>query len=79
MLSRVVHEVIGRFDELPAKHHVLMVNTLSRAVEPRVIACFGPTSWQNEVVPTNQAQEQSCREMLREAFRGYIKRLQKFE
>lgn len=78
MRSRLIHEVFGRFQELPAKHHALIVNTRSRAGEPRVVACFGDAAWQSEVVPTNRAQEQSCREMLRGVFRNYIKGLKHY-
>ena len=72
MRSRVAHEVIGRLRELPAKHHALIVNTESRSAEPRVIACFDSDAWQNLVVPTNQAQEERCRGMLRGIFDKYI-------
>jgi hypothetical protein len=72
MSSRIVHEVIGRLAELPAKNHALIVNTQSRTAGQRVIACFGSASWQNLVVPTNQNQEERCRGMLRGIFDKYI-------
>lgn len=78
MRSRVVHEVIGRFRELPAKHHALIVNKQSRSAEPRVIACFDSGAWQNSVVPTNQSQEERCRGMLRGIFDKYITILDHF-
>jgi hypothetical protein len=78
MRSRVVHEVIGRFRELPAKHHALIVNTQSRSAEPRVIVCFDSGAWQNSVVPTNQAPEERCRGMLRGIFDKYITILDHF-
>ncbi len=78
MRSRVVHEVIGRFRELPAKRHALIVNTQSRSAEPRVIACFDSDAWQNLVVPTNQDQEERCRGMLRGIFDTYITILDHF-
>jgi hypothetical protein len=70
--SRVIHEVIGRDRELPASHHLVVVNTPSEAAGNRVIGCFGTEAWRSEAFPTNAVGEMRLRDRLRAIFHSYI-------
>jgi len=70
--SQVIHEVMGRDHELPAKNHLVVVNTPSVAAGNRVIGRFGPDAWSSEAFPTKADGERKLRDQFRSIFRRYM-------